>query len=651
MTNTPAGPLSISNNLWRAAIYGGIKTGAQTLLGANQGLAIDFTDQSIDILDQTTPANTYLSNGILNTAGSLLGPGAKLTYSSPSPKLCLQSNGYYQYGPHNKLVRSNDFTAAVWNAVNLTITNNAIADPFGGNTGSKLQVTTTAGTIIVQGITAIGTSQQFNVYIKQGSGPTDGNSFVLYNNTTSTTLLSITINYNTGAITYVTGSTGATMTSVGGGWWLLQMVVTSGINPGNQINHYIGWQGNSDTAGRYMYACFASSGGYPRVPGYVATTSAPVYALPYEYNTGGVCQGILVEEARTNSMIYSIALNNAAWSKGGSSVTANADTSPDGTVNACRLVEDTSNGTHYISNVWTGVQSTTYTASFYTLKTSGNAANRYMRCYIYDANGTPFNWTTNLDTQAGTTTTGTTQGGGAAAATITFTSVSSTYWRVAITFTTSAFGANANCTLQFYRLDASKNAGYTGDGATYNTIWGVQVETGAFATSPVPTGSATVTRLIDKITIGVGSIPFSTTVGTLYTKSNLNVDQAGTTTDFAAFNRSPASASFMINLSMFGAAAPVLQVVDTTTQCNISAGTITVGTDFKSAGTWQANDYAFVFNGSAPATDNAGTIPSSMANLYIGNRLDTTGSANGHIKQIMYLPRRLANADMQTLTT
>ena len=76
---------------------------------------------------------------------------------------------------------------------------------------------------------------------------------MLRNGTTATILLSITVNYDTLAITYVTGSSGASIEELGNGWLLITMTVTSGITSGDSIQQYIGAVGDSETAGETLY--------------------------------------------------------------------------------------------------------------------------------------------------------------------------------------------------------------------------------------------------------------------------------------------------------------------------------------------------------------------------------------------------------------
>ena len=87
-------------------------------------------------------------------------------------------------------------------------------------------------------------------------------------------------------------------------------------------------------------------------------------------------QGLLVEESRTNLLLWSQAFDNAVWSAGVSgtgsapSVTANAAVAPDGTMTADRVIFDVGAGTattdqSLIQQTVSASNATTYTGSFW----------------------------------------------------------------------------------------------------------------------------------------------------------------------------------------------------------------------------------------------------------------------------------------------
>ena len=128
-----------------------------------------------------------------------------------------------------------------------------VTDIFGTNTASKMTVTSTGAATFSNSATVAATSATSSVIVRKGSGATDLNAHVLRNGTTATILLSITVNYDTLAITYVTGSSGASIEELGNGWLLITMTVTSGITSGDSIQQYIGAVGDSETAGETLY--------------------------------------------------------------------------------------------------------------------------------------------------------------------------------------------------------------------------------------------------------------------------------------------------------------------------------------------------------------------------------------------------------------
>lgn len=175
----------------------------------------------------------------------------------------------------NLMTYSQDFTNWGLGAA-LTVTNNSIIAPDGTLTGNKLLVNTTGAIVVNQAVVNNATYATFSVYIKQGSGPTDGNAFVLRNSTTATNLLNINFNYSTGVITYNAGTTGVTAINAGNGWWRLVMTVTTGVTSGNTLMGYVGYTGGSFTSGMYIYAWGAQFEAMPGASTYIPTTTAAV---------------------------------------------------------------------------------------------------------------------------------------------------------------------------------------------------------------------------------------------------------------------------------------------------------------------------------------------------------------------------------------
>jgi hypothetical protein len=150
---------------------------------------------------------------------------------------------------------SADFTNAVWAKTNITVTAAAAVSPDGTSNAQKIEATASAGTTFTGPATAVAaTSATFSVYVKQGTGATTANAFLLRNNTTATNLIAGTLNYSTGVWTYSIGSTGVVVTNAGNGWWRVQITASSGITSGDSLIAYVGFTGGAHTAGDHLFA-------------------------------------------------------------------------------------------------------------------------------------------------------------------------------------------------------------------------------------------------------------------------------------------------------------------------------------------------------------------------------------------------------------
>ena len=220
------------------------------------------------------------------TAGTLIELwGAQLNVGATAlPYYATTSAAYTQCAPRgllieeprtNQLLQSNDFQTS-WTPTNITRTLASITGPDGISSGVKIEATTTAAATLWQGSAIASTAATFSVYVKQGTNATTANSFVLRNNTTVTNLIVGTLNYSTGAWTYSTGSTGVIVTNVSNGWWRISLSAITGITSGDTIVGYVGFSGNPQTAGDYLYAYGAQleAGGF--ATSYIFTTTAAI---------------------------------------------------------------------------------------------------------------------------------------------------------------------------------------------------------------------------------------------------------------------------------------------------------------------------------------------------------------------------------------
>lgn len=179
----------------------------------------------------------------------------------------------------NLLLRSEEFDNSYWTKNNVTITANSTTAPDSTSTADKIEATTSASTTAFMQVTNAGrgaAALTYSIYAKQGSGATDANRFGLYNTTTAQNLLFVSVNYSSGAITYIAGSSGATVASAGSGWWRVSLTVTSGFSASDTIQVYLGFTGSSETAGEFLYAWGAQLERSSSASTYEKTTTGPL---------------------------------------------------------------------------------------------------------------------------------------------------------------------------------------------------------------------------------------------------------------------------------------------------------------------------------------------------------------------------------------
>ncbi len=135
------------------------------------GMAMDFTDSSISINDETDVLD-YSSQGTVSaTTGALLGPGSKLTYSAPSAKLTEQADGYLGFQAHNLYLNSaapanQSITVISGASYAITITGSVSVTASGAATGTWT-VGTTEFTAATTTLTLGSTSGSGTVHVRR----------------------------------------------------------------------------------------------------------------------------------------------------------------------------------------------------------------------------------------------------------------------------------------------------------------------------------------------------------------------------------------------------------------------------------------------------------------------------------------------------
>jgi hypothetical protein len=349
-------------------------------------------------------------------------------------------------------------------------------------------------------------------------------------------------------------------------------------------------------------------------------------------------RGLMIEEARTNLLTYSEQFDNAAWTKGGSTVTANATASPDGTTNADKLAEDATTGTHGTTSavVSKSAVATTYTYTIYVKAAERSAIQMRIADAAVSANRVICDANLSAQTVAASV------GGTFTNASATITVAGNGWFRVSLTGTTStetsifciAFVANPTGTISY--------AGTAGSGVF---IYGAQLEAGAFATSYIPTVASTVSRSADVATM----------TGTNFSTWYNQAEGAWVTSfsPYAVTGTVVAQISASTNADRFQLLSDNSGQIAVSTggvgQGTIDAGTINVGVANNLSYAYRTNDTAASLNGGASVADTTVTLP-VVDRLCIGATVAPAGFLNGHIRAIAYYNTRLPNTQLQTLT-
>jgi hypothetical protein len=334
--------------------------------------------------------------------------------------------------------------------------------------------------------------------------------------------------------------------------------------------------------------------------------------------SNGTCPSLLVEPQRTNSIVYSQDITNVMWADAGGTATANTAISPDGTQNA-----DTLTGARYQG----GGSSNTWTFSCYAKKVNGD--NKFLlRLDVPTTNYAQFDLNTGIIDFV------------SSGYNATITAVENGWYRC--TLTTPPSTSIANIVL------------VSANGGTYSTyVWGAQIEVGNYASSYIPTTSASVTRNADVISkTGISSL-IGQTEGTLFYDGYFGNNSS----EVYIFLQASGSGGVDNSIYLQKNANPTIgvKVFSGPTQiANINGGSFSVGDRIKIAAAYKANDFVLYINGTQIGTDTSGTPP-TCANFNLGNYAGAPTNEdfllNKGVNAAALWKTRLTNATLATLTT
>lgn len=541
----------------------------------------------------------------------------------------------------NMLGYSEDFTNSTWVKFASSIAPNAAANPINGAVNAQKLIEDTTSNAHYPAPSVALTLTDNAIYTQSIYAKAAERSYIYFSIRRKDSTFAVALfNLLTGAVTNTSNTLSTSAIYVGNGWWRCSMTFNAMTGSGNPFPGYLLHNGSTVTytgdgnSGVYIYGAQLSDSGsldpYVPTPAAAPSATAAYYGPRFDYDPITFQpRGLLIEEQRTNLLRYSEQFDNAAWVKTRVSITANATTSPDGTVDADKLVEDTSTNTHIVS-VTTTLGSAVYTYSIY-----AKAAERSiirMRDSINGVDGY-------FDLANGTTLSGT-------ATSRSITAVGNGWYRCVMTsnaaITNPEFGVRPAV--------AGPTDSYTGNGTSGIFVWGAQLEAGAFATSYIPTVASTVTRSADNcfITGSLFNQWYTQQQGTVVVQASSFGGAAGLYPSLfrlgTGSNRVDSFFSGTTTLSHETRVATVTQAAGSAsvTQTNIN----------KTARAFAPGNSSFALNGATAVSMSGGTglIPTVSA-LYVGcTEVSNLNFLNGWIRSLQYYPYRLSDSQLQALT-
>jgi hypothetical protein len=577
--------------------------------------------------------------------------GAQLNVGSLQP--------YYPTTVKNLLGFTQEFANAAWTKTRTTISANVAVDPQGFMTADKLVDDTTASAthFISVAATRIGVNV-ISIYAKKAE-----RDFVRIASTNSTTSGAF-FNLSTGQL----GTTGGTafvtasIVDVGNGWYRCSMTTTDtgtvffGASPSDGTLSYTG----DGTSGIFIWGAqisdSASLDPYVYNPG-AAPAAAAYFGPRFDYDPVTLApKGLLIEEQRTNLTPYS-RYADTQWILGAASVGTATKTAIDGaTVTA--FLTDTTTAAHRVNRV----VSSSYTAnaihtfSFYVAKPATSdirgivarvrtsAGGQAVAIAVSDG-GENSTYTFNASSPFGANPP-------AAVTASDFSAVNVGNGWTRITLTTAV--SNTNTTFTQWDIGFStSNATDTGAGTANSQLFidSVQLESGSFSTSYIPTTTATATRAADVAVMTGANFSnwYNAVEGTVYFESQ--TAQGSGAYPYSLFGVDTFTRIFA-NYNTLNRMNSGIRIAGTfDASVNTPSDSAPINTFGKGATAYKVDDFGFSWNGAAALTDTSTALPTILA-LYIGgNGGLATNFLNGHIRRIAYYPRRLANAELQGITS
>jgi hypothetical protein len=381
----------------------------------------------------------------------------------------------------------------------------------------------------------------------------------------------------------------------------------------------------------------ASSATYVDSQGQIQT--AAINAPRFDHNpVTGESLGLLVEEQRTNLLLRSEEFDDASWTLGQTSVSANVTESPTASLTADKLIENTNSSTHLVQQIVTHTSGVAYTISCFV-----KAAERTFFSLAFGAGFTGGTQANSFFDLSGVTTP--TPGA-------TIVSLGNGWFRCSFTITATASASSA---VQFRLATSTSVANYTGDGTSGLFLWGAQLEAGAFPTSYIPTGASAATRAADVCSISGSNFSswYRQDEGTVFCRLSTSPQENSTLFAWTLYEN---EGNYLGLRSATGYSPDRVFNVSRVSSSNTFSsesnanGYVRVPvSDGRNAFAYKTDDFSTCWDGRVTFGSSSGALPSSLNQLVIGS-LAGSSHLSGHICRLVFWRERLADNVLQSIT-
>jgi hypothetical protein len=366
--------------------------------------------------------------------------------------------------------------------------------------------------------------------------------------------------------------------------------------------------------------------------------------LNYDLLNGKVvnCPHYLLEPASTNLVTYSEDFSNAAWTKSNTTVNTDVSTSPNGGLNADKLIPNNSTDLSSISNYALFYLSKAASAIEYTYSVfvKENGLNEIL--IIAQGNSVSNNASATFSLADGIVKIAALSAGNFSGASTSIDNYGNGFYRLNLTFTTNT---DTNLNIRNIPTDSTIT---TGNGVNGISIWGAQLEEGSYPTSYIPTTGTAITRAAETADGSGDAATFNDSEGVLMAETSA-LDSESTNKMITISN---GSSSTRILIRYVGTTLLAQLRISGANQYEFSYNPTNIKDNFKIALKYKANDFSFFVNGFELDSSNSGSTFSDGTLTELA--FDDGGGANdfyGKTRELQYFDSVLTDSQLETLTS